>query len=317
MIGNWLKNISLSLVLFNFGNLYSESLPSAFHNNLIHLKPVLVDGHQLTLFTDTGGGWNAISTELVTKYQWKVALKQADEGKLELVEMPSFREGKAIPKGDFNNFFEGKLLKLDQEKFDTFNADIDGFLGARWHAGKIIDFNYRDQSISIYTQLPPEINSSSIVHLGFQKNEEGSYTTAFPRVTIEVAGKKLEMLFDTGATALLSKEAQKILKFDDARVATSFIAGSIFDGWTKEHPDWTVIANACSYSRASMIKVPVIVIGGKNIGPVWFTRRPDNSFYQYMSKYMDKPIDGALGGSALQYIRIVVDYPRELAYLIE
>lgn len=44
-----------------------------------------------------------------------------------------------------------------------------------------------------------------------------------------------------------------------------------------------------------------------------FTRRPDRNFQQYMSQWMDRPIVGALGGSALRYLRVTVDYPGAVA----
>ena len=49
------------------------------------------------------------------------------------------------------------------------------------------------------------------------------------------------------------------------------------------------------------------------MGPVWFTRRPDPSFHQFMSQYMDKQVEGALGGSALKFFRVTVDYPNAVA----
>ena len=48
--------------------------------------------------------------------------------------------------------------------------------------------------------------------------------------------------------------------------------------------------------------------------PVWFTRRPDANFYEYLSRWMDQRVDGALGGSVFQYFAMVVDYPRARAY---
>ena len=62
-----------------------------------------------------------------------------------------------------------------------------------------------------------------------------------------------------------------------------------------------------------MIRVPQVKIAGNVVGPVWFTRRDDHNFHQYMSSMMDRQIDGALGGSALKYLRIIVDYPNEQA----
>jgi hypothetical protein len=36
-----------------------------------------------------------------------------------------------------------------------------------------------------------------------------------------------------------------------------------------------------------------------------------------MSSMMDRRIDGALGGSALQYLRLIVDYPNEQALIAD
>jgi len=32
-----------------------------------------------------------------------------------------------------------------------------------------------------------------------------------------------------------------------------------------------------------------------------------------MSQYMDRPIEGALGGSAFRYVTLIIDYPRARA----
>jgi len=65
--------------------------------------------------------------------------------------------------------------------------------------------------------------------------------------------------------------------------------------------------------REPMIEVPSIQVAGFTVGPVWCTRRADANFHKWMSQWMDRRIDGALGGSALRYFRITVDYPRAMA----
>jgi len=65
-----------------------------------------------------------------------------------------------------------------------------------------------------------------------------------------------------------------------------------------------------------MMRVPAIEVGGRQIGPVWFTERPDGNFHDFMSQYMDKPIEGALGGSAWRYVTLVLDYPGAKAALL-
>ena len=62
-----------------------------------------------------------------------------------------------------------------------------------------------------------------------------------------------------------------------------------------------------------MIEVPVITVAGLTAGPVWFTVRADKNFHEYMSQWMDRRIEGALGGSALRYYRVTVDYPNRRA----
>jgi hypothetical protein len=49
------------------------------------------------------------------------------------------------------------------------------------------------------------------------------------------------------------------------------------------------------------------------VGPVWFTRRPDRNFHEYISSMMDARVEGALGGSALHFFRVTVDYPGRVA----
>ena len=54
----------------------------------------------------------------------------------------------------------------------------------------------------------------------------------------------------------------------------------------------------CGRRLQRAIEVSRIVVGGYTVGPVWFTRRADKNFHEYMSQWMDKRIEGALGGVA-------------------
>lgn len=300
-----------ALFIFSFAS-ESTELPSKFSNNLIYLTPQLNDQTRVTFFTDTGGGWNAISKQLSDKYQWPVTDRNTENGIIQVTDMPNFDASASVPKAGLNNWWAGKMQVVPKNDLSHHN-DVDGVLGGRWHAEKIIDFNYPRKSISVLSAVP-DISDFSELHLGFQKNQHGQYTMAFPRIEITISGQKLPMLLDTGASAWPSDGAMQAIGLPGRQIATSFIVASIFDHWALSHPDWLTIDNACTLSKQSMIRVPEISIGAEIIGPVWFTRRPDKSFHQYMSSMMDKRIEGALGGSALQHIRLVVDYHKELAY---
>ncbi|HEY3934971.1 MAG TPA: hypothetical protein VGL65_10190 [Gemmatimonadales bacterium] len=99
--------------------------------------------------------------------------------------------------------------------------------------------------------------------------------------------------------------------------AASFIGAERFEQWHARHPEWLVVQKAeAGADSASMIRVPSITVGGRTIGPVWFTERPTSSFGDFISQYTDRPVEGALGGSAWRYVTLIVDYPRRRAAVL-
>jgi hypothetical protein len=78
-----------------------------------------------------------------------------------------------------------------------------------------------------------------------------------------------------------------------------------------------VIADADVQVRGMrMIEVPEVLVGGHPVGPVWFTERANESFHDYMSRWMYRSIEGALGGSALRYFQVTLDYPAAVAHFV-
>lgn len=150
--------------------------------------------------------------------------------------------------------------------------------------------------------------------LGFKCDVSGKHETDFPRISAGIDGERLDLLFDTGAQTYLSSAGQNLLKLDSGQRAASFITTSISSKWRKNHPDWRYIEKAEQETGAAMIEVPQVDVGGYSVGPVWFTIRPDSAFHEYMAQWMDKPVEGALGGSALHYLRVTIDYPNAKAY---
>jgi hypothetical protein len=98
-------------------------------------------------------------------------------------------------------------------------------------------------------------------------------------------------------------------------VGTSFIIRSIFEKWKTAHPDWSVVRGADARGGYPMIRVPIVRIGGIEVGPVWFTEREDTDFLGMMSRMTDRTVRGALGGSALKYLHLVLDYPAGKMYV--
>jgi hypothetical protein len=305
----------LTSILILCTTISAKELPSSFEGNLIFLTPTLLEGKQLRMYTDTGGGWNAISQELVNIYGWPTSEKLSDGKTTTLVAMPQFLQAGSIPIGGLNNYMKGKLFAVPAARLDPYANDYDAFLGGRWHAEKIIQFDYINQAISHLRSLPKNLSQYDVINLGFQKSHDENYTTAFPSIEMVVSGHSHKMLFDTGAMAIPKPEYKKILNSEHLRIATSFIVASVFDDWKKNHPEWIVLERACQISDQDMILVPNLKIAEQSVGPVWFTRRADNNFHEFMSSMMDTKVDGALGGSAFKYLDIIVDYPSERAYI--
>ncbi len=320
--GVQVKFIVYFFIVMSIANLLSlkvataaEKLPTEFSHNQIYLTPQLTNDHTLRIFTDTGGGWNAMRQSLYKQYQWPTDVITENGQSMEMAALPAFKAGASIPGPGINNALNGKVFVVDDVELTKLDQ-IDGFLGGRWHAEKVLSFNYLTQQMHLLAKANElDLTQFNKIKLGFQKNAQGNYTMAFPSLNIKVKGQVIPVLFDTGASAYLSDNAKKQLKVTASKVGTSFMAASVFDKWRSENPDWPVIDGADRMAKEAMILVPEVEIDGKKVGPVWFTRRQDKNFHQFMSSMMDTQVDGAIGGSLLQYTHIVVDYPNEVAYI--
>ena len=157
------------------------------------------------------------------------------------------------------------------------------------------------------------------VPLGFRTDSAGTRVLSFPRLTIAVDGDTLDMLFDTGAMVYLSAEAQHHLGNAARAVqATSLITSEVFNRWRARHPDWALIPNADErVPGMAMIRVPEVIVAGLAVGPVWFLERPDANFHEYMSQWMDRQVDGALGGNVFRFFKITLDYPAAIAHFVK
>jgi hypothetical protein len=301
----------LSALALAVAPVQAQTLPTEFVHDQIWLTP-RVEGHELRFFTDTGGGWNAISKQTATELALASETVEADEGTATLVDYPRFDAGHAIPVSQ--HFMQGRLMVVDPDKF---LHGGDGFLGGRWFADGIWDFDYPRQRLSRRETHVRAKSADAAVTLGFQTNARGERSTHFPSIAVEVDGETLDMLFDTGATATLTASSGPVFGLPaGTNIGTSFIEKEKFDRWRQRHPDWRVIEQADDKGGPlrRMIEVPAVVIAGHRVGPVWFAEQPPGAFQKYMASMMDRPTWGAIGGSALKYFRVVVDYPAAKAW---
>jgi hypothetical protein len=304
-------------------------LPVKFVEGRFFVEPMTQDGEPVLLYTDTGGGL-FFSTTAAERLGLTVSPIEADgdgvdvdlRSNVDSILLPPFSWDAWIPPPEV---LGGRMpVRADAGK-NAFGAD--GLLGQGWFKGRVWTFDYGEGQL--FLRAPGDLPKHEAVHgvpLFFQSNAAGERGANYPRITVKIDGELVDLLFDTGATVTLSAAA--LTTIGDGRPATratSFISKTTFDKWAEKHPDWRKIEGAdtsvscsgstrdCSAAGEAMIEVPAIEVGGFSVGPVWFTRRADKNFHEWMSQWMDKKIDGALGGSALKYFRVHVDYPRGLA----
>jgi hypothetical protein len=280
-------------------------IPATFEEGLFIARPVLKDsGKPLALYLDTGGN-NIIHQEVVERLGLRPVERREAGQVWEEVALPAFRPDTPMP---LPLTRDGRLIVLPRG--ESVVGEWDGMLGPEWFGGRVWRFDYPDGRLVLLETGPP-LAEGAAVPLGFQ---DGLY---FPRIQVEIDRRRLDLLLDTGAQVHLSEGARAALADGrGARRATSFMAASVFDRWRRDHPTWRVIEHADEDLDEAMIEVPSVVIAGQPVGPVWFTRRPDPNFHQFMSQFMDQKIDGAVGGNALGSFRMTVDYPNETALFV-
>lgn len=198
---------------------------------------------------------------------------------------------------------------------DVPDRDSDGVLGQAWFGGRVWRFDYPDGHM--FLEDDSAVPAGASAPLGFRSNAEGRRGSHFPSIEASIEDELFAFLFDTGATAYLTPEAQSQLG-GPPNQATCFVTAHLFDRWQQEQTQWRFLERGDkNVGGQPMIEVPSVTVAGLNSGPVWFTRRPDRNFHEWMSSMMDRKVEGALGGSLFQYFRVTVDYPNAVAYFAE
>lgn len=283
------------------------ALPAKMEHHRFFVEAQASGGEVLRLFTDSGGGMNFTTggaDKLGVDYARPAEATQAPVGS---VPWPRYAGAWIPPPKSVPSGWTVPILVPPP------GMHFDGMLGSPWFGGRTWEWDYRAGTLRL---LPdgalPKADPAHVVKLGFQRGDDGAHTTHFPRIAARVDGEELQFLFDTGATFRL--DAAAAAKLGDAGVrerAGNFINASVMQGWHARHPDWPYLEHGDS--GMAMIRVPSVEVAGYATGPAWFSARPDKAFREYMAQWMDRPVDGALGGEAFQGFRITVDYPGETA----
>jgi hypothetical protein len=288
------------------------SLPTRVEADRFFLVPVSEDGHELSLCTDTAGGsW--LSREAAERAGLSVVTVEGEEGPVEAALLPTFAWDAWIPKLEA---LGGRVPVTQGARLSFLGANVDGLLGQAWFGDRVWTFDYEAGELLQRADGDlPKHEPASRLPVGFKTDESGKRLSSYPRVDVKIGGATVSMLLATGATARLSPAARGALGDDLPAIrATSFVSAATFDAWRTSHAAWRVLEGADELADgAAMIEVPTVEIAGHSVGPVWFSRRADASFVDWTARAANGKVDGALGGNALRFFRLSLDYPRRLA----
>jgi hypothetical protein len=292
-------------------------MPAMFREYRVFVRPVTQGGDTLTFYTDTGGGTNMLFQPVAEHLSLQLTRVQWGDDSVTVTPWPNWQAEASIPSAsDTTGVLAGRLLVVSfgGEPAMLQDSGDAGFLSRTWFGNRVWTFDYPRRQL--WLRSPGDVpNHQPLqrVTLGFQVDSSGGRTMNFPRIRVAVDGDSLDLLLDTGATMTLTDSALQVLNDGHAaRRAASFISADVFNRWRAKHLDWRVIEHATSFA-ADLIEVPIVEVAGQRIGPVWFERRRTGVFEDYMSSMMDQPIVGALGGNALRFFRMTIDYPNAVA----
>lgn len=299
-----------------------QRLKASFAQNRILVKLPTRSGDTLSLIADTGGGAGIILDDSIAQHLGVEVVEQEIEGRQ--TKLLDFDKVCSDPLFPVPGIVIEKKQRILSTKFPRIlMRDANGLLGHKWFSDHVWTIDYPNHQLYVDVAAQLDKRDSQVVELGFQKNIFGVKQNGFPRITIKVGDEQFDMLFDTGASAVLTDSSRRFFDGQGEVIATSFIIESVARRWRERNPSWPFIAHAEQYKtgdgqnsgmmKSDMIQVPEIEIGNHKVGPVWFTTRSDKNFTEGMSQYMDKPVHGAIGGSALKYFKITLDYKSALA----
>jgi hypothetical protein len=181
-------------------------------------------------------------------------------------------------------------------------------LGAPWFAQRCWSWDGRAGTLSL---MPSDTRpkGAATADLGFARNSAGQPSSHFPRLTAQVAGDSLDLLFDSGAAVNLAPASVSALQAlgdsGPALRAVCRISASVAARWRQAHPDWPCLDAAPD--QPALIRAPGLSLAGVARGPLWFAVMPDTTLAD-LSTLTDRPLQGTLGASALSSWRLTLDY---------
>ncbi len=294
-------------------------IAATFIDDRVYVDMRAPAGHApLHLFTDSGGGSLLLSRAAALRLD--LALRpETDQDTLEEL-------GPDTLVGDATAFVTREWAGVPAHAQFTVMPEViplkgwpaigDGILGRQWFANHTWTWDYPHRQLIMRPATWRPAPDARPIEVAFKTDADGHRVSDFARMTVRVDGEDLPVLFDTGATTVLTPTAlQALADGKPAMRATSMMAHSVIERWRARHPDWRVVEDAQLGTHSLMILAPEVEFAGRKTGPVWFTERSDKTYDEFMAPMMSDRIEGSIGGNVLSRVVISIDYPRAKAWV--
>jgi hypothetical protein len=285
-------------------------VPTVYEAGHFFATPRTSDGTSLRILFDTGAGganyW--ISQAAADRLGGQPSACKMPEG---YIKRPRFQSGAGMPAAAAHCGDVAVVAKGIE--------GIDGIAGGAYLDRRLWTFDYPAGQLRVEDPSWRPGKRAYRLKLGLERSPDGGLAAPYPRVAIRVDGESIDVLLDTGATALPTDagHAATHSPLVHGEGTTSYITTSILERWHAAHPDWVVVPDADKViASMRIIQVPFVDIAGWRVGPVWFTERPDRNFGpKGMSQWMDQAVQGAVGANVLDAFVMTLDYRHARAWL--
>jgi len=283
-------------------------IPTVYEGGRFFATPrVAADGATMKLWLDTDGS-GFLFSDSVTR--WKLPLVPDPNGKpTRWARLPEFAPDASIPSPAGR---DGRLIVFTRDaaaRNDPILNGFDGQLGASWFQGGRWTFDYPARRVLL--RGPLTATDGTRVRVAFPHDASGGRIDGgeYPNVLVAIDGVQHAMSLDIAATVALNAIARRRFADEQPAVrATSFVKRAVVAAWRAKHPDWTFFENISVTPGIAAIRVPAVHIEAINLGPVWFTTRPDDDVFDGP----DAALDGKLGANAYANRVVTLDYPRAI-----
>ncbi|MBB3226509.1 hypothetical protein FHW69_001099 [Luteibacter sp. Sphag1AF] len=294
-------------------------MPAVYEAGHFYVTPTLPDGRTLRLLVDTGGpgggnGLFPLYRHAADAHQLAVSPCGHGDEAMNVAGAGVFGGDARIPlvagtPCGAAAFVLDKGILVDGE---------DGILGAGYlpRFTWTLDYPAKKMWREPVHWKATESSTNHRADLGLQRNGAG-HVAGLVRIDMRVDGQVIPMLLDTGATARPTPAGAKASGTPTVRGVgvTSYVITSTLDRWHAAHPEWRIVTDGDNLlgHGTRLIEVPQVNVAGWTVGPVWFTERPDSAF-RALDDYVDRPLQGAMGGNVFGHFVLTLDYAHAAAW---